>query len=410
MSSYEHINKKLYQLNFAKQSRMDIRSIMALHKALDLRNYPMVHVAGTNGKGSCVKKLFRTLTLSGYKCASFTSPHIATFRERIQINGEKISKELTAIYAEEIFALAEKHGQEVTFFEVITLMALKYFADQKVDVAIIEVGLGGRLDATNCIMPILSIITSISFDHVHILGDTLEKIAAEKAGIIKKEVPILVGPNADQKIIEKIALENDAPLIKVQPSGFKSYDEENQAIAKKAIQFLRKDFQILDQNIEKALKEKLPCRFEKITFLDHNLILDMSHNEDGLSRLFMQLDYEYPNRKIVIFTSMAFNHNYHKNLELIMGASKEVFIIDIDHPRLASAQDLLDVVGDIGAICKVPDIAQKINEQAQDAVIVFTGSIFIMGDVYKMLGREIEHDEFAVCDGLFKPSSCQSKG
>ncbi|MCH9632109.1 MAG: Folylpolyglutamate synthase [Chlamydiae bacterium] len=402
MNNYEEVNEKLYNLNFAKMSRMDLDSVEKLYHALDLPNYPKVHVAGTNGKGSCVTKISAALTLSGYKCASFTSPHIYTFRERIQINGEMISKQDTARYATEIFDLAEKCELEVTFFEVITLMALKYFADQKVDVAVVEVGLGGRLDGTNCITPILSVITSISFDHEKILGDTLEKIAAEKAGIIKSKVAVVIGPCAQQKVIKEKALEKEAPIFTVEPQNFKSYDEENQAIFKMAIEHLKKDFNITDKSVQEAMLKKPPCRYEKAHFLGYDLILDMSHNEDGVSRFATQLKKEFPNRSIVTFTSMAFNHDYHKNLKVISGFSDKIYVLDIDHPRLANANDLLQAIESGAQICEVCDIAKKVQEQKKETLIVFVGSIFIMKDVYQMLGRKMDFDTFAIHDGLFK--------
>lgn len=402
MSSYQKVNEKLCHLNFAKMSRMDLGSVEKLYKELNLPSYPKVHVAGTNGKGSCVTKISSALTLSGYKCASFTSPHVYTFRERIQINSEMISKQDAATYATLVFDLAEKHQLEVTFFEVITLMALKFFADQKVDVAVIEVGLGGRLDATNCIMPILSVITSISLDHEKILGDTLEKIAGEKAGIIKPKIPVVIGPCAQQKIIKEIAKEKKAPILKVDPQHFKSYDEENQAICKRAIKHLKKDFSINDVALQKAMLEKPPCRYERVSFLEHDIILDVSHNEDGLNRFAAQLKNDFPNRAVITFTSMAFNHDYHKNLKVVSKFSDKIFVLNIDHPRLANANNLLQAIESSAQICEVCDIARQIQKHKKEALIVFVGSIFIMKDVYQILDRKMDFDDFAIHDGQFK--------
>lgn len=177
------------------------------------QKYKTIHVAGTNGKGSTSHLLAAILQQSGYKVGLYTSPHLIDFRERIRINGEKISKGYIVD-----FVTYNKHNFEPiqpSFFELTMTMAFKYFADNKVDVAIIEVGLGGRLDSTNIITPDLSVITNISKDHTQFLGDTLEKIAVEKAGIIKKDIPVIIGEASDtiRKVFESTAERVGAPII-----------------------------------------------------------------------------------------------------------------------------------------------------------------------------------------------------
>ena len=150
-----------------------------------------IHIAGTNGKGSCSHTIASVLQEAGYKVGLFTSPHLTDFRERIRVNGVMISEQYVMDFIDHERSFFEP--LHPTFFELTTALAFKYFAEQKVDVAVIEVGLGGRLDCTNIITPDISIITNISFDHVQYLGDTLAKIAGEKAGIIKKGVPVIIG-------------------------------------------------------------------------------------------------------------------------------------------------------------------------------------------------------------------------
>lgn len=154
-------------------------------------NFKTIHIAGTNGKGSCSHSLASILQEAGYKVGLYTSPHLVDFRERIRVNGQCISEERVVKFVEDERKFFEP--LHPSFFELTTALAFKYFDEQKVDIAVIEVGLGGRLDCTNIISPILSIITNISFDHTQFLGDTLAKIAAEKAGIIKKGVPVIIG-------------------------------------------------------------------------------------------------------------------------------------------------------------------------------------------------------------------------
>lgn len=182
---FEHVGAVAY--------KEGLQNTLALDKHFNHphTNFKTIHIAGTNGKGSCSHSLASILQEAGYKVGLYTSPHLVDFRERIRVNGQCISKERVVKFVED-----ERKSFEPlhpSFFELTTALAFKYFDEQKVDIAIIEVGLGGRLDCTNIISPILSIITNISFDHTQFLGDTLAKIAAEKAGIIKKGVPVIIG-------------------------------------------------------------------------------------------------------------------------------------------------------------------------------------------------------------------------
>ena len=183
------------------------------------RSYRTIHVAGTNGKGSCSHTIAAILQSAGYKVGLYTSPHLVDFRERIRVNGQMISEDYVVRFVAEQRPFFEP--LQPSFFEVTTAMAFKYFEEQRVDIAVIEVGLGGRLDCTNIITPILSVITNISFDHTQFLGHTLAAIAAEKAGIIKAGVPVIVGEtNAETKpVFLAKAEEVNAPIVFAEDSG-----------------------------------------------------------------------------------------------------------------------------------------------------------------------------------------------
>lgn len=187
---FEHIGASAYK------EGLDNTYLLDEHFGHPHRKFKSIHIAGTNGKGSCSHTLAAILQNDGYKVGLYTSPHIMDFRERIKINGECISKEYVIEFVNQEKSLFEKIHP--SFFEVTTALAFKYFAEQHVDYAIIEVGLGGRLDCTNIITPILSIITNISFDHTNFLGNTLEKIAKEKAGIIKPNIPVIIGETTNE--------------------------------------------------------------------------------------------------------------------------------------------------------------------------------------------------------------------
>lgn len=204
---FEHVGASAYKEGLSNSWALDE------HFNHPHTKFKTIHVAGTNGKGSCSHTIAAILQAEGYRVGLFTSPHLVDFRERIKVNGDCISQEYVMDFVENERSFFEP--LHPSFFELTTAMAFKYFADSLVDIAVIEVGLGGRLDCTNIITPILSVITNISFDHTQFLGDTLEKIAMEKAGIIKRDIPIVIGettPETRNVFIQK-AKEMNAPIF-----------------------------------------------------------------------------------------------------------------------------------------------------------------------------------------------------
>ena len=204
---FEHVGASAYKEGLSNSWALDE------HFNHPHTKFKTIHVAGTNGKGSCSHTIAAILQAEGYRVGLFTSPHLVDFRERIKVNGDCISQEFVMDFVENERSFFEP--LHPSFFELTTAMAFKYFADSHVDIAVIEVGLGGRLDCTNIITPILSVITNISFDHTQFLGDTLEKIAMEKAGIIKRDIPVVIGettPETRNVFIQK-AKEMNAPIF-----------------------------------------------------------------------------------------------------------------------------------------------------------------------------------------------------
>ena len=205
----------LYSNIGIKAYKADLKNTIALceHLGNPQNKIKTVHIAGTNGKGSTSHMLAAIFQQCGYKTGLYTSPHLKDFRERIKVNGEMISQEFVIDFVERIKTFSEEISP--SFFELTFVLALEYFAEEKVDIAIIETGLGGRLDSTNVITPEVSVITNIGFDHMDILGDTLEKIAAEKAGIIKRDIPVIIGETipATKRIFIEKAKEKNAPIF-----------------------------------------------------------------------------------------------------------------------------------------------------------------------------------------------------
>lgn len=203
---FQHIGKGAYKEGLTNTHLLDEYFGHPHHK------FRTIHVAGTNGKGSCSHTIAAVLQAAGYRTGLYTSPHLIDFRERIRVNGQPISQEFVVDFVEQHRAFFEP--LHPSFFELTTAMAFLYFAQEEVDIAVIEVGLGGRLDCTNIIHPDLCVITNISFDHVQFLGDTLAKIATEKAGIIKPQIPVVIGETTPETkpVFQQQAVEMQAPI------------------------------------------------------------------------------------------------------------------------------------------------------------------------------------------------------
>ncbi len=295
------------------------------------RSFRSIHIAGTNGKGSAAAKMAAALQIEGHKTALYTSPHISCFNERIRINGQMISNDRAEAILSRIFAASSDLA--LSFFDLLTALAFVYFAEEKVDFAVVETGLGGRLDATNVIHPILTVITSIGYDHTQLLGATLPEIAREKEGIVKPGIPLIAGPNA-------------APFypycLPAPPAETVFYDLENQSIAKTALIELQKQIPLSNTSIEKGILIRPRCRFE----IKGGLILDVAHNPDAFERLAQALAFHFPGKKFPFYMAFSADKNWKKCVETILplseGGVAGLHWLKGDYPRLLSPQILQD--------------------------------------------------------------------
>jgi dihydrofolate synthase/folylpolyglutamate synthase len=266
------------------------------------KSFKSVHVAGTNGKGSTSHMLASVFQEAGYKTGLYTSPHLKDFRERIKIDGEMIPKKYVSEFV-------EKHKpyfaeNQLSFFEMTVGLAFDFFRNEKVDIAIIEVGMGGRLDSTNIITPEVSVITNIGLDHTQFLGNTLEKVAAEKGGIIKEGIPVIIGETLPEtkQVFKKIALEKNAPISfakTIDSSGYTSdlkgiYQQRNIKTVLAALKTLQKNgWKISEENIKKGLLNTIKNTglMGRWQVLRENpkVICDTAHNKDGLQLVMEQL-------------------------------------------------------------------------------------------------------------------------
>jgi dihydrofolate synthase/folylpolyglutamate synthase len=402
--------------------RKDLTNTITLCARLDdpQNKFRTIHIAGTNGKGSTSHMLAAVLQTAGYKTGLYTSPHLTDFRERIRINGQMIPKQVVTDFTEKIRPLIEEI--DPSFFELTVAMAFDYFAEEQVDIAVIEVGLGGRLDSTNIITPELSVITNIGFDHMHLLGDSIEKIAVEKAGIIKRNIPVVVGETGIDaaKVFTRVAMEKNAPisfadqrwkmevteraagLLKVNANQISSvhtltisldlpgiYQLKNLATVLQTIDVLNdQGWKIDAAAISNGLSRVrtltgLHGRWEQISEKPR-IILDVAHNEDGMLEVTRQLQVENYN-KLHCIIGMVKDKEIAKVLQLLP-VDATYYFTKANIPRALNESELQHMGAEAGL---TGDAYQSVSEAltaarqatTADDLILICGSVFLVGEV-----------------------------
>lgn len=336
-----------------------------------------IHVAGTNGKGSVCAIIASILQKAGMKTGLYTSPHIFEYTERIQINGFDISKEDFAKYLFEICEIADKNNIHLTEFEILTAVMFKYFADNDVDVVVLETGLGGRFDATNVIKSNLcSIITHIDLDHTERLGNTKSKIAFEKAGIIKKDCPVFTCEGYEE--IKDKADECNSLFVMVTPfedtsnlSLKGSCQQENLSLALAAVRYLFP--QIPENLIQEALKDiKHPCRFQNCR---EDLIVDASHNPNGAAALRESLDFYYPDKPRCFVFGCLRNKDYKKMMEILFSKGDDIYFYHFNNKNSCSIKELQES-------CEFPSkIFTSLEQLPQNSLTIICGSFYMLNEI-----------------------------
>jgi dihydrofolate synthase/folylpolyglutamate synthase len=305
----------MYQRQGASAFKKDLTNTIAIseHLGNPHHKFKSVHVAGTNGKGSTSHMLASILEEASYKVGLYTSPHLKDFRERIKINGEMISKAAVINFVKKNQSFLET--QQLSFFEMTVGLAFDHFAKQKVDIAVVEVGLGGRLDSTNIITPVVSVITNIGLDHTQMLGDTLEKIAFEKAGIIKENTPVVIGERQEEteNVFIETAKNKNAPIYfaedkvtEIYESDLKgNYQQKNIKTVVTTSHILKeKGFAITEKHIKNGLlsvvkNTGLQGRWQ-ILQKEPTVICDTAHNREGLTYVMQQLREQHFNKLHIV--------------------------------------------------------------------------------------------------------------
>ncbi len=427
--------------------KFDLGRVEALLKDLGdpQEDYAVIHVAGTKGKGSTAAMIAGALQAGGYRTGFYTSPHMQEYTERIQVNGQMIAQDQFVDLIEEMKPHIEK-VQQLSSFEIGTALAFLYFSRQDVDVAVVEVGLGGRLDSTNVVDPLISVITSISYDHTYILGNTLTEIAGEKAGIIKPGRPVVIAPQKSEarRVFERFSQERKASLTEVGrdylyaprehslegqsllvwpadeqirvdeylESGGQNgwaplqltipllgqHQVENAATAYAALDVARGfGLRVTDDEIRQGFSQVFwPGRFEVLS-RDPVLIIDAAHNRNSALRLRLTLDDYLPGVPIILIFGASEDKDVSGIFTELMPRVQTLICTESFHPRAMDSQKLVELAHTYGrpaqAVVPVEEALQRAVELAsQGAAIVAAGSVFIAGgirDSWRKMGHPV---------------------
>lgn len=384
------------------------------------RRLRFIHVAGTNGKGSTCGMLESIYRAAGLRVGLFTSPHLVSFRERIQINRQLISEEEVAGLVAEMMVLLQAHwgsgatpaldsalSDHPTFFEVVTVMALRHFAAHDCELVIWETGMGGRLDATNIVRPMASVITNIQHDHEKWLGETLEMIAAEKAGIIKPGVPVLTATEAAGalRVIESTARKLEAPLTVVTPRAapdqyavldtvklplLGEHQRTNAALAVATVQALQRDLRVDDKAVRQGLaRVHWPGRFQVVERPnDQRVVLDGAHNPAGAEVLAAALAQHF-GRGFVLVLGILKDKDWRRMCEILAPLATRILVMPAPSERSAAPPELAEAcrwANPQAEVIECASLSEALAKVENEKLVVIAGSLYLVGEALELLG------------------------
>jgi len=366
-----------------------------------------IHVAGTNGKGSVCAMLESVYRMAGYRVGLFTSPHLISFAERMQVNRQLISEEDIVRLVVEIQPLLKKFAADghPTFFEVVTVMALKYFAGQNCDLVVWETGMGGRLDATNIVAPMASVITNVQLDHEKWLGSTLGKIAMEKAGIIKPGIPVITAASEPEalEVIASTAREKNAPLTPVGFADTKTppldtielpllgqHQRLNAALALAAVRALAPKLPVSDNAMRNGLSRvQWSGRLQQIkTNSGQTVLLDGAHNPSGAIALREALEQHFPGKRPTLILGILKDKECSAICEILAPLAEALWIVPVSSERTAAPEDLERAArraNPNAQISTFDSLSEALAATKEDSLVVITGSLYLIGEALELL-------------------------
>lgn len=364
-----------------------------------------IHVAGTNGKGSTCAMLEAIYRQAGLRTGLFTSPHLVSFRERIQVRRKPISEPDVVRLVEKFRALLAEFPKDhhPTFFEMVTVMALDFFAEQACDLVIWETGLGGRLDATNIVTPLASVITNIGLDHQQWLGDTLDKIAFEKAGIIKPGIPVATAADEPKAlaVIREVAIQRKAPLILVDliPEGLPDglalrgeHQKRNAALALAVVRLLQTQIPVSTGQIENGLRKvHWPGRLQLLERSEGGkVLLDGAHNIAGTTVLRQTIEKDFPTPRRALILGVLADKDWRQICRILAPMAGHIFPVPVSSQRTANPEDLAQACRAANpaatvSVCHCLD--EALQQAANEQFIIITGSLYLIGEALELLGQ-----------------------
>lgn len=426
---YEEAMKYITEVgNFGSNYGLERTYKLLEHLGNPERDLKLIHIAGTNGKGSTTSMITEILMGEGYKVGMYTSPFIEEFEERIQINRNNIPKESLAILMDEIKVAVDKVIEagynHPTEFEIITVLMLLYFKKENIDFGVIEVGLGGTLDSTNVIKPIIQVITSISFDHTNLLGNTLEKIAREKAGIIKRGIPTVIYPQQEEvlKVIKNKCFEMDSEIYIANNENLKfknivnldkpyqllKYNNEidillpllgehqiiNLSVAMQAIEVLNNK-NIIDISIANIVKSIKNVSWKgRLEVLSNNpyVVIDGAHNIQGIKTLSRNIKKYFKYENLYLILGILADKDVEEMIKIITPMAKKVYSVTPNSIRGELAESLKDEVSKFNKNCKAFDkyeeaYLEALNDASEKDLILASGSLYMIGDMRKIIRK-----------------------
>lgn len=396
MDDYRDAIRYLYGLTrFGIKLGLDNTRRLAALAGDPHRRLRFIHVAGTNGKGTTCAMLESIYRHSGLKVGLFTSPHLVSFRERIQVNRELIPEEATVRLVKELRSLLDGEPDLApTFFEFVTVMALVWFAEQKCELVILETGLGGRFDSTNIVTPLLSVITHIGLDHQDILGDTLAEIANEKAGIIKPGIPIALAKQQEEpdSVIRRKAADLNAEVIEFSPCSdlagglLGRHNRDNAGLAVRVVAALNSRFPVTDQQILEGLATySWPGRLQKITRGDRLFILDGAHNADGFTALGESIHELGLVHKPTLILGVLGDKDTSAIGAQVSQHFDRVIVVPIASRRAGAARPLAAQLEKTVRTSSADSLRQALDACIEDECVVVAGSFYLIGEALELL-------------------------
>jgi dihydrofolate synthase/folylpolyglutamate synthase len=429
---YNFVDFSLTHQEQVAPERFELERMVRFLKKLESPHlvYPSIHIAGTKGKGSVAVHCAAALQAGGYKTGMYTSPHLHDFRERIQVNGEMISMGAFATLVDQLKPAVES-TPGLTSYELQTALAFLYFAQQQVDFAVVEVGMGGRLDSTNVVTPMVSVITSISYDHTYVLGETLTEIAGEKGGIIKPGVPVVFAPQQAEALVvlEKLAEENGSDIalvgreiefelgsntlegqsflvkqagkeIPLETRLLGQHQVENAVTAFAALDAARSaGLSLNDETIQAGFKRvNWPGRFEVVS-QQPAVVFDGAHNRDSIKRLAQTVREYFLEKPITLVFGAMEDKDIAGMFAELLPHCAHLILTSADHPRAAKLEMLGELAAGYPAALVSVDSADEVMPRAialagNSGIVLVTGSLSVVGEFRSLWFQKLKEDGY----------------